>query len=45
MTDTELAIVKLYYRLVYQFGLKTLADVPAQYRAALEEYRREVEGA
>lgn len=43
MTQTERAIAKLYYRLVYQLKLKTLDDVPEIYRPALEEYRREVE--
>jgi len=43
MTDTERAIAKLFYRLVYVDKLKTVKDVPAEYRKALEEYRREVE--
>ena len=43
MTDTERAIAKMYYKLVYELKLKTIADVPAEYRALLEQYRREVE--
>lgn len=43
MTDTERAIAKMYYKLVYELKLKTIADVPAEYRSILEQYRREVE--
>lgn len=43
MTATERALAKMYYRLVYQLKLKTVADVPPEYREILEEYRREVE--
>lgn len=44
MTDTERAIAKLWYRLVYVVKLKTLDDVPPEYRDCLEQYRREIEG-
>ena len=44
MTDTERAIAKLWYRLVYVRKLKTLADVPTDYLNILEQYRREIEG-
>ena len=43
MTQTERAIAKLYYRLVYERKIMTLDAVPEVYRAVLEEYRREVE--
>lgn len=43
MTATEYAIAAMYYRLVYEKNVMTVADVPAQYREILEEYRREVE--
>ena len=43
MTQTERAIAKLYYRLVYELKLKTLDDVPELYRPILEEYRRQIE--
>ena len=44
MTTTERAIAATYYRLVYINKVKTLADVPEQYRAILEEYVRELDG-
>ena len=44
MTTTERAIAATYYRLVYVNKVKSLADVPEQYRAILEEYRREMDG-
>ncbi len=43
MTDTERAIAAMYYRLVYELKIKTVADVPAEYRGILEQYRRECE--
>ena len=43
MTDTERAIAKMYYRLVYELKLKTIAEVPPEYRSILAQYRREVE--
>ncbi len=43
MTDTERAIAKMYYRLVYELKIKKVKDVPAEYRKILEQYRREVE--
>lgn len=43
MTDTERAIAKMYYRLVYEQKLKTVKDVPAEYRKILEDYRREIQ--
>lgn len=44
MTATEYAFAKLYYRLVYVVKLKTIDDVPPEYRDCLEQYRREIEG-
>lgn len=44
MTATERALAAMYYRLVYVNKVKSLDDVPDQYRAILEEYRREVDG-
>lgn len=44
MTDTQRAIAKMYYRLVYQQHIMTADQVPAIFRPLLEEYRREVEG-
>ena len=44
MTATERAIAKMYYRLVYERKVMSLGDVPEQYRAILEEYRRERDG-
>lgn len=43
MTDTQRAIAKMYYRLVYQQHIMTVEQVPTMYRPWLEEYRREVE--
>lgn len=44
MTATEAAIAALLYRLVYVRKVKSLDDVPEQYRDLLEEYRRERDG-
>lgn len=44
MTTTERALAAMYYRLVFVNKVKTLDDVPEQYRAILEEYRREMDG-
>lgn len=44
MTATERAIAKLWYKLVYKLKIKSLDDVPEQYRDLLEDYRREIEG-
>ena len=44
MTATEYAIAKVFYRLVYIQKLKTLADVPDEYKGILEEYVRELGG-
>lgn len=43
MTDTQRAIAKMYYRLVYLQHIMTVEQVPAAYRPWLEEYRREIE--
>lgn len=43
MTDTERAIAKFWYRLVYVDKVKSLSDVPAEYRKLVDKYRREVE--
>ncbi len=43
MTTTDRAIGELWYRLVYELKLKTVADVPEQYREILELIRREHE--
>lgn len=43
MTDTQRAIAKMYYRLVYQQHIMTVEQVPAAYRPWLDEYRREIE--
>ena len=42
MTDTERAIAKFWYRLVYVEKVKSLSDVPTEYRKLLDKYRREV---
>ena len=44
MTDTQRAIAKMYYRLVYQQHVMTVEQVPTIWRGYLEAYRREVEG-
>ena len=44
MTATERAFAKVWYRLVYVNKVKSLADVPDEYRAILEEYVRELDG-
>lgn len=44
MTATERAIAAMYYRLIYIQKLKKISDVPEQYRKALEQYRKEMDG-
>ena len=43
MTNTERAIAKLYYRLVYVQHIMTFEQVPAAYQPWLEEYLRELD--
>lgn len=43
MTNTQRAIAKMYYRLVYLQHIMTVEQVPAAYRPWLEDYRREIE--
>lgn len=43
LTPTERAIGELWYRLVYVSNLKTLDEVPQQYRGFLELVRQEHE--
>lgn len=43
MSETQRAIAKMYYRLVYQQHMLTLEQVPQRYRPWLETYRREAE--
>ena len=43
MTDTQRAIAKMYYRLVYEQKVLSVDSVPALFREILEQYRREVE--
>ena len=38
MTDTERAIAKFWYRLVYVDKVKSLSDVPAEYRGLVRDY-------
>lgn len=40
MTATERAIAALWYRLVYVERVQKLSDVPTEYRAILEQYRK-----
>ena len=44
MTTTERAIAATYYRLVFINKVKTLAEVPDEYKGILEEYVRELDG-
>jgi len=43
MTDTQRAIAKMYYRLVYEQKVMSVDSVPPMFREILEQYRREVE--